>query len=396
MPKFTNFLNLFKWDTTNESDLSQEFDIEKSMSENWDKLDENAKNVGEKIEDLIEKNNLLRNQIPSGMVEGDNIAITDSSNLNIDEIVIKGKTKQASYKGYNKLYLSNNTMTSNGVTTTISNDNIDISGTITSSWFNLNATTAISLNSNTTYTFWRSNTLGKLVIRLYFSNNQYQEVTINEGANKTTFTTTNAVVGYYLWSYGYTSGDTVSINNLKVMLYEGTTTKDWEPYVGGIASPSDRYPQDIQVVTGEYEIEETGTSESKTYTLNLGSLEMVEINTHVDQFVKNNDTWVIPNKVIKINSYNGESITTDYISTTGGLDTGATVYYVGSDTFEITDTNLIKQLDNLIGMETFKNTTQIIISGENLTPTIKLTYKKDLGTMFENINNSILSIGGNM
>lgn len=33
-------------------------------------------------------------------------------------------------------------------------------------------------------------------------------------------------------------------------------------------------------------------------------------------------------KTGKINSYNGETITTDYLSTTGGLDNGATIYYV--------------------------------------------------------------------
>lgn len=37
MSSFTNLLNLFKWNPT--SDIEEEFDIEKALNENWDKLD---------------------------------------------------------------------------------------------------------------------------------------------------------------------------------------------------------------------------------------------------------------------------------------------------------------------------------------------------------------------
>lgn len=37
MSAFTNLLNLFKWNPT--TDANEEFDIEKALNENWDKLD---------------------------------------------------------------------------------------------------------------------------------------------------------------------------------------------------------------------------------------------------------------------------------------------------------------------------------------------------------------------
>ena len=37
MSSFTNLLNLFKWNPTTDAD--EEFDIEKALNENWDKLD---------------------------------------------------------------------------------------------------------------------------------------------------------------------------------------------------------------------------------------------------------------------------------------------------------------------------------------------------------------------
>lgn len=41
MSKFTDFLNLFKWDTT--ADGEEEFNIDKALNENWDKIDNKIK-----------------------------------------------------------------------------------------------------------------------------------------------------------------------------------------------------------------------------------------------------------------------------------------------------------------------------------------------------------------
>lgn len=63
---------------------------------------------------------------------------------------------------------------------------------------------------------------------------------------------------------------------------------------------------------------------------------------------------------------------------------------------EITDETLLAQLESLINAETYRYVTHIDTETENLKPNLKLTYRKDLETMFENINNSILSLGGNI
>ena len=64
----------------------------------------------------------------------------------------------------------------------------------------------------------------------------------------------------------------------------------------------------------------------------------------------------------KIDSYNGETITTDYWSTTGGLDTGATIYYV-KDSTDLIDLNYTVDLKLLSGTNTITN-------NENATMTI--------------------------
>lgn len=49
MSKFTEFLNLFKWDPV--EDAEEEFNIDKSLNENWDKIDK-------KLKDYITENML--------------------------------------------------------------------------------------------------------------------------------------------------------------------------------------------------------------------------------------------------------------------------------------------------------------------------------------------------
>ena len=140
------------------------------------------------------------------------------------------------------------------------------------------------------------------------------------------------------------------------------------------------------------------TREEKNFPINLRDIEMLEIGTHRDEIVGTLDNWYIPNKSIKIASYNGETITTDYISTTGGLDIGATVYYVGNEDYPITDTMLIKQLNQLYYAESYYGQTNIIASCEssNLQFQMKVTAKKSNRLRIEKLEQALLAQGANV
>lgn len=83
-----------------------------------------------------------------------------------------------------------------------------------------------------------------------------------------------------------------------------------------------------------WQIEENSTATTyepyteQTQLLSLGDIELAKIGTYTDRIFKDNGKWYLRKEIGKIASYNGETITTAYISTTGGLDIGATVYYV--------------------------------------------------------------------
>ena len=67
--------------------------------------------------------------------------------------------------------------------------------------------------------------------------------------------------------------------------------------------------------------------------------------------------------ILKINSYNGEVIETDYKSTTGSLTTGSTIYYINPDSnlngILITDNTLINQLNTLEQIYSYNEQTNI-------------------------------------
>lgn len=61
MSLLTSFLKLFKWDTSNANDLEEEFDIDKAMNDNWDKLDEAIKGLDTNKVDKVDGKGLSTN-----------------------------------------------------------------------------------------------------------------------------------------------------------------------------------------------------------------------------------------------------------------------------------------------------------------------------------------------
>lgn len=87
MVEITDNLKLFKWNTEDETDLDSEFDIDRAMNENWDKLDENDKTVKETIETIQSSVSKLNEDI-------ENIQAKDEAQDTVIEQNTKTNTKQ--------------------------------------------------------------------------------------------------------------------------------------------------------------------------------------------------------------------------------------------------------------------------------------------------------------
>ena len=126
------------------------------------------------------------------------------------------------------------------------------------------------------------------------------------------------------------------------MLVEGSTAKPWEPYTEGKPAPSPEYPQTIVSAgaSGSIALSITDSAnQSQSLTLStpngLPGIPVDSGGNYTDAEgqqsacdVKDYGTGKYTQMVGHIESYNGENITTPYMSTTGQLSTGAEIYYV--------------------------------------------------------------------
>lgn len=76
--------------------------------------------------------------------------------------------------------------------------------------------------------------------------------------------------------------------------------ENWQPYVGGVPSPSPDYPQPINVVTGEQTVTIGDGDTSQTFTVGLGSIELCKIGDYQDYIYKSGDDWYVHKEVEKV------------------------------------------------------------------------------------------------
>ena len=158
-------------------------------------------------------------------------------------------------------------------------------------------------------------------------------------------------------------------NDLQIEIGSPST---YEPYTGGQPSPSVSYPQPITVMSGE----STVTVNSDTYTLDLGDITLAKVNTTMDYIYNEGNLWKVHKAIGKIDSYDGETITTDYVSITGSLTTGAEVYYVLETPVEVTieDENLTDTLNQIISSPLPTGTNTMSITNTDVTPDLTISY----------------------
>lgn len=152
--------------------------------------------------------------------------------------------------------------------------------------------------------------------------------------------------------------DTGAIGELEILgdLYQGATPSSPEPLTGTI----------------------TLTVNGETMTINLGTEYLAKVNTAYDKIYKTDEQWHIHREIGYINSYAGETITTDYISTSGTLTTGDEVYYVldAPEDILIEDDTLINNINMLYNRQFESGTTTIttITTSANVVAELRIGY----------------------
>ena len=191
-------------------------------------------------------------------VTGDYITVNDGatgSPLTLSQLT--GNAEQTTYSGKNLLPMKNTTRTINDVTFTPQPDgSIKLSGTASAQIsYPINVDSS-SVARNVTIPAGSYIVDDGIEVANIYVQAVYQETGGSVTYKTGSFTTTaEAVLGAYI---RVNSGANTNGTVVYPMLVAGTTAGDYEPYVGGTASPNPDYPQAIDVVTGEQTIGVTG------------------------------------------------------------------------------------------------------------------------------------------
>jgi hypothetical protein len=119
----------------------------------------------------------------------------------------------------------------------------------------------------------------------------------------------------------------------------------------------------------------TVSIDSDDMTINLGSEYLAKVSTAQDKIYYNDENWYIHREIGYINSYDGETITTAYVCTSGTLTAGDEVYYVLDTPTDIliSDATLINNL-NMLYNKHFESGTVSIATSANVTADLKIGY----------------------
>lgn len=182
-------------------------------------------------------------------VSGTDIVLTDSSNMNIQELHLFGKTEQKTTKGINLLKTEQQDETKDGITITRNDDGTYV----------LNGTATIDVDFSLTSKFpaekgktYRMTGISKEKSGIFmYVTDGSTSYSCASGVG-VTFTYTSESGKKYIHLL-IPSGKTLNNITVKPMIVDGltypnTTYDDYEPYTGGIASPNPDYPQEIKSI----------------------------------------------------------------------------------------------------------------------------------------------------
>ena len=252
MSLLTDFLKLFKWDTTSETDLDEEFDIDAAMNENWDKIDAKAKEHDDSIntlEDVQAEQDSLIQKLKDNMI---NLTTEEDTSLYVNDagtppasLQIRGNHRQEVQEGTDNLaVLTEGTIEENGLTVNIQNGEATMSGTNTAS-----STTSIKIG--TAY--------------LYAGQTYYQIKTGSQSSFGARIQNSNGVQHWFSntessficetteeWDVYASAGASQTVNaTFKVMLSK-TSGAEWVQ--GKKTIPSLEYPSEIETVKDEVNV----------------------------------------------------------------------------------------------------------------------------------------------
>lgn len=296
----TEKLKLFKWDTSNEIDLESDFDIEKTLNENWDKIDDNTAEVSKKnieqdnsiseLQEEIENLRNISNIMPSVNSQGENITLNNTAkNVRFRKFKVGGNSEQETREGYNLL--------------------------------NANLPYTTSSSGNTIKWLGKENIPKMEVNKYYYLHGKFSDGTIFSGAHAA-FVITDSMGQILNKTFGSSFQNTVDISNAincyiytdstyvnktvtEVAIYEGKENKAYEQHG---ASPSPDYQSPIKTVGSNINIFDITKYDYRNF--NEASVEITDsTNFRIIATTSKNANNAVGFKIMDLTKYAGKTLT---------------------------------------------------------------------------------------
>ena len=159
---------------------------------------------------------------------------------------VKGKITK------NLFRLNNSGVTSNGLTSVVTNNNVRTTGTSnTNTWANITNRVYDILPAGTyTFSVDKTRSAARITLRVYTSETEYQNFEIKENELSKTFTIGSNIVSYYLYFWNLTNGNSYDFS-LNFQLEKGSKStgyeKHFEPTIS-IMNSNNEWGEDIEIV----------------------------------------------------------------------------------------------------------------------------------------------------
>ena len=296
----TEKLKLFKWDTSNEVDLESDFDIKKTLNENWDKIDDNTAEVSKKnieqdnsiseLQEEIENLRNISNIMPSVNSQGENITLNNTAkNVRFRKFKVGGNSEQETREGYNLL--------------------------------NANLPYTTSSSGNTIKWLGKENIPKMEVNKYYYLHGKFSDGTIFSGAHAA-FVITDSMGQILNKTFGSSFQNTVDISNAincyiytdstyvnktvtEVAIYEGKENKAYEQHG---ASPSPDYQSPIKTVGSNINIFDITKYDYRNF--NEASVEITDsTNFRIIATTSKNANNAVGFKIMDLTKYAGKTLT---------------------------------------------------------------------------------------
>ena len=304
------------------------------------------------------------NEYDSNIKSGNNITLENDINNNHVDIQIDGKSVQdgtptpespveiKTVKGIRNLFDKDN---ANMLNCYVNNNGVLSSETTRSIY--------IPIIGGKTYTITRNGSKRLRAITTdVLPSNGVSKIDIINNDKASSITISTSTNSKYLVVYFYLTSDendkTIEETMATIQIEEGLISHDYVPYGYWLQVKTTSGEQEQSTLIDMNKYDEDGNI--------IGYYELSSIGDTKDVLTIQKGKANINQKIDKISSYNGEAITTNYISTTGELTTGATVHYELAEpqTITLNGTYDIKLFDGINNITT----------NDDLQPNMEIEY----------------------